>query len=99
MGRYTVSRIEKRRRGLLGVLVAAVFWLFNLVMAALVVVPWLVVAGDPPEAAAQVAGGFLAASWWTTAALSIWFIGAVILGIMMLVTRGKKIVLTRNPDR
>jgi hypothetical protein len=98
----TIS-IEKRRRGVFGWLVAIVFWGYNLFMLV-----WFSLSvglfsramqQGPPMTEARRAGVALGAGIAWTGFLGMWLLGAVILGLMMLFTRGKKITITKTvPD-
>ena len=101
MTEFEVTQIEKRRRGPLGWVVAILFYGFNAVMILLIALTWAGVGSVAEQnydgASVAVAGvaGFL-----STVALSwFWLFGAIILGIMMLLTRGKKVILTRGGQR
>lgn len=98
MPRFEVTQIEKRRRGPFGWLVAIVFYGFNAVMIAMLVLTWAgvgtVATDNYDDASVALAGvaGFLG----TVALFWFWLFGAIILGIMMFLTRGKKVILTRE---
>jgi hypothetical protein len=91
-------QIEKRKRGIFGWIVAIVFWGFNIFMAAWVATYWGLLgtsyesAGDAAAQAGTAIGGAIG----TGMLFSLWFFGAVILGIMMLFTRGKKVIISQE---
>lgn len=80
--------VETRQRGLFGKLVAFLFWGWQATMIALLVALVVQQSGgtDSPDVAFS-AGLVL---------LVVWLVGAAILGLMMLFTRGKKITFTRQ---
>lgn len=93
----TIS-IERRKRGVFGWIIAILFWGFNAMM-----VVWLIggigatskqYAGATSEAAK--AGTAIGATIGVGMVLSIWVMGAIVLGLMMLFTRGKKITVTKD---
>lgn len=86
--------IEKHQRGIVGWIVLAVFWAFNLVML-LGALKGLREAGERAEAFAGTAAEGQVAFWNGMGLFmyfGIWFFGAAILGLMMWVTRGRKVV-------
>ena len=98
MARFRVTQIEKRRRGPFGWFVAILFYGFNAIMVVLMVGGWASV-GTMVEQGyddLSVAAAGFAGVVGTAALLWMWLFGAIILGIMMLLTRGKKVILTRD---
>ena len=101
MARYQVTRIEKRKRGPFGWIVAILFYGFNAAIILLLVLTWVgvgsVVDGSHDDASVAAAGtvGFLG----SVALFWFWLLGAIPLGIMMFFTRGKKVILTREGER
>lgn len=94
-------QVEKRKRGIFGWIVAILFWGFNALMVAWVASYWGSLGGlhgqseDQFEQAGAVIGGTIG----TGMLFAFWFFGAVILGLMMFFTRGKKVVTTQEiPD-
>lgn len=90
--------IEKRKRGLFGKLIAALFWGWHLLMGF-----WLFSAlgttsthyATATSEAAR-AGTTIGATIGISFVLMVWTFGAVILGTLMLFTRGKKILITQH---
>lgn len=93
-----VVTIEKRRRGVFGKIVATLFWCWQVIMGI-----WFISyvsdiastyngAGSNAERVGTALGGTLGVSviLWT------WLFGAIILGLMMLFTRGEKIIITQQ---
>jgi hypothetical protein len=87
-------RKEKRQRGPFGKLVKWAFIAFNLVMPLLVALIFvtLLLPTTPIEAAR-------AAGQATAMILIFWPMGDIILGIVVLITRGDKVVIEETPDR
>ena len=83
-------QIERRKRGIFGWIVAIIFWTFNILTAV-----WLFGAfkagSEMPATEAGIAIGIGVA---VTVILWTWLFGAIILGIMMFFTRGKRIIET-----
>jgi hypothetical protein len=90
--------IEKRRRGAFGWIVAGLFWCFNIWMIYAVVAIVSSSAqhvGQLSDKASKV-GATISATIGFTMILWIWLFGAIILGLMMLFSRGKKIIVTKE---
>ncbi len=96
----TVTRVEKHKRGFFGWIFLLLFWAFNLLMLA-----WLVVglgaAGRGIEQAASAAertgaevGTFIGA----VMIFVIWGAGAMVLGLFVLLTRGRKVIVETVSD-
>ena len=90
--------IQKRKRGPFGWLIAILFWGFNVLMAV-----WLFGAfGTTVEqyqsatTEAARAGTAIGATLGVGMILVIWGLGAIILGMMMLFTRGKTVSITEE---
>lgn len=94
-GKFVVSQIEKRRRGCFGMLIAVAFWVFNVVMALWIVGAWFstTLESTPGMEGLEGVAVFVA----TGVLLWIWLFGAIILGIMMFATRGRKVIMNREP--
>ena len=99
MNKYRVKQIEKRRRGPFGWIVAILFYGFSIVMILMMALTWVGVGsvGDSFDDASVAAIG-VAGFFSTVALIWFWLFGAIILGIMMFFTRGKKIILTRDGE-
>ncbi|MFB2530687.1 hypothetical protein ACEYYA_00800 [Paracoccus sp. p3-h83] len=90
----TVTRIEKRKRGVFGWLFLLLFIGFNLLMLFAFISG---VGGSAEQAShltteAERAGAALGTALGAGFLLSIWAAGAIILGIIVMLTRGKKII-------
>ncbi len=84
--------IEKRKRGIFGYVFLTLFWIFNAFMA-FAVVKGLGDAGSHLETmktAAERTGGEIGLVMGATFLLLIWAMGAVILGLFCILTRGKR---------
>lgn len=93
----TVVRTEKRKRGFFGMVFLWVFLLFNAGMA-LVFGVMVQAAQKLPQAAnaAEQAGQVIGAGTAFTGIALIWFFGAIITGLLALLTRGGKTVITET---
>ena len=89
-------QVEKRKRGIFGWIVAILFWGFNVLMAASVASYWGILGTMETEGELEQAGAVIGGTIGTGMLFSLWFFGAVILGLMMFFTRGKKITITRE---
>lgn len=89
-------QIEKRRRGIFGWIIAILFWGFNLLMALWLWAAFSVTSTvvDGATSDAEKAGAMIGAGIGVTMVIWVWLFGAVILGIMMLFTRGRKEIIT-----
>lgn len=89
---------ERRKRGVFGWIVAILFWAFNAFML-FAVIMGISSTTDQMDSAitdAERAGTAIGATLGLGMILSVWFFGTIILGIMMLFTRGKKITITEE---
>lgn len=96
----TITRTEKRKRGIFGKLFLLCFWIFNGLMA------WWMVAsfGAAGEAIGNAAdenvraGAAIGSALATGVILTIWMAGAVILGLLVLMTPGKTVITETRAD-
>lgn len=89
---------EIRRRGLFGHLFKWSFVLFNLAMAAWLLSYWMTT-GDLLAGArsdAERAGGAIGATLGTGMIMFVWAAGAVVLGMLALLTRGRRVLITED---
>lgn len=89
---------EVRKRGFFGHAFKWLFILFNIAMAVWMVSYW-VTAGEMVSSAqseAERAGGAVGATLATGMLLFFWLCGAVILGLFVMLTRGKKFLITED---
>jgi hypothetical protein len=96
----TVTRTETRKRGIIGKILLLLFWIFNGLMAW-----WLITilgttgseisatTNENTQAGAALGGAL--AGWMV---LSIWAAGAIILGLLVLLTPGKTIITETTKD-
>ena len=90
--------IEKRKRGFFGWLVTIMFLIFNAFMIVSIATASSNT-GAMIKAAhsdAERTGATVGAGLGITVLVFFWFLGAAILGIAMLFTRGKKIIITEE---
>jgi hypothetical protein len=94
----TTVQVEKRKRGIFGWIIAIIFWSFNLIMIAWLAMYWGLLGEvvDQTQDTAAKAGAVVGGAIGTGMVFSLWFFGAVILGLMMFFTRGKKVTITRE---
>lgn len=94
-----IVRRETRRRGVFGWLFLIAFWLFNATMAA-----WLVLGARAVSSkgvglsGAEAAGHAIGATVGFGLISGIWLIGAVILGLFVLLTRGAKTIVEETVE-
>lgn len=96
----TIVRTEKRKRGIFGTLVWWVFLAFNALMALWLFFGLSHVADQAPKAAsgAEQAGMAIGGAIAAGMLLSVWLIGALILGLIVALTRGKTITIEKVID-
>lgn len=75
-------------------IVAFLFWGFNILMGTWAISYWASLGQlfSESQSAAEQAGAAIGSMMGTGMLLSIWLFGAIILGLMMLFTRGKKVI-------
>lgn len=91
-----VIQVEQRRRGVFGWIFLGLFWAYNLLM-----VIWLFSGlAEIGETSTQLstdaerAGAAIGTAIGVSMVLGIWMSGAVILGLFVLLTRGRKTIIT-----
>ena len=99
MAKLVKTQVTKHQRGFFGRVWQIVFWLFQAAMLALVAANFSAVGDVTADCAKQVAdatntsacqagaaigGGIIAVGGWF-----MWFLGTIVLGILMFATRGK----------
>lgn len=96
----TIVRTERRKRGIIGWFFLLVFLAFNALMLA-----WLIGAGNlMGESAAgltsdaEKAGHAIGAALGVGMILSIWAAGDIILGLFVLLTKGRKTIIETTAD-
>lgn len=91
----TLTRTEIRKRGIFGWIMLILFWGFNALMA-LSLFAGLAATSETGAAAvseAEKAGHAIGTAIGVGMIMSIWVSGAVILGLFVLFSRGKKIII------
>ena len=91
----TTTRIERRKRGVFGWIFLILFWGFNAVMA---VSFFGGLSGNSAQYAtlasdAERAGYAIGTAIGAGMILTIWVMGAIILGLFVLLTRGSKVIV------
>jgi hypothetical protein len=89
-------QVERRKRGIFGWCVAIVFWGFNALMAWMMITAFRVhgEVAATTVSTAETAGATIGTGLAVTVILWIWLFGAIILGLMMYFTRGRRIIET-----
>jgi Kef-type K+ transport system membrane component KefB len=96
-----IVRTERYRRGLFGWLFRIIFWTFNLIMLAWVATYWGALSGvhvDGPHAEATRVGTAIGGTIGTGVIMVFWAMGAFILGLLVLFTRGRKTIIEERID-
>jgi hypothetical protein len=88
-----VTKIEKRHRSFIGQIIFLAFIGFNLLMLVWLVSGFLSVSAVPVENDVERVGLAIGAALGLGMVLLIWVIGAILLGIGVVVTRGDRIVV------
>jgi hypothetical protein len=91
----TITRIEKRQRGIFGWLFLIIFWAFNALMAfgLFAGISGNVSQGAQLATEAEQAGHAIGTAIGVGMILSIWLTGALILGLLVWLTAGKKVII------
>lgn len=89
----TVVRTEKRQRTAFGQVIKLVFIVFNALMLLWLVTGMDAVSQMTPDSGAARAGHAIGAAIGFSMILGIWMMGAVILGLSVLLTRGDKVIV------
>ena len=91
----TTTRIEKRKRGFFGWIFLIIFWVFNAFM-----VLWMIGGimatselASTTKSDAEAAGAAIGSAIGFGMVLFIWVIGAGLLGLFVMMTRGKKVII------
>lgn len=96
----TVIRTEKRKRGFVGWIFLIIFWLFNILM---LVSLFAGINGTIEKTAlltteAEKAGAAVGTVIGVGMILTIWALGAAILGLFVVFTRGSKVTVETSKD-
>src|SRR5256885_890923 len=91
----SIVRTEKRERSVAGKLIKWIFIAFNLLMAVCIVGgSHLISQMETHSAAEQIGAGIV--TFGVTVALVLWALGDLILGTLVLVTRGNKVIIEES---
>lgn len=95
-----VTRTEIRKRGVFGWVVLVLFWAFNALMAFWMIAGLGAAGRTLNEAAseAEQAGAAVGTAIGAMMILVMWGFGALILGLMVLLTRGRVVVIESRDD-
>jgi hypothetical protein len=88
-----IIRKETRKRGFFGWLFLLTFLAFNCLMAAWLISYWTTIGQMIPSGDAEAAGTAIGATIGTSMLLGMWMAGAVILGLFVLLSRGRKTII------
>jgi hypothetical protein len=91
-----IVRTEHRKRGFFGFVFKWVFVLFNIFMLICLIAGIANVGGTPPMNEAEKAGQAVGLVIGVGLIMSIWGAGALILGLFVMLTRGKKVVIEEH---
>lgn len=96
----TITRIEKRKRGFFGWIFLTIFWLFNALMVCSL---FAGINATSKKMAlltteAEKAGGAVGTIIGVSMILLMWALGAAILGLFVMLTRGSKITVETSKD-
>ena len=92
----SIVRTEKRQRSFAGKLIKWTFVAFNILMAVWIVGGLYSVSKIPTYSVAQQIGSGVGAAIGVTMLLILWALGDLILGILVLVTRGNKVIIEES---
>jgi hypothetical protein len=92
----SIIRTEKRERSIAGKLIKWTFIAFNLLMAVWIVGGLHSVSKIQAHSAAEQIGTGIGATIGVTMLLILWALGDLILGILVLVTRGNKVIIEES---
>ena len=97
----TITRTEKRKRGLLGKIFLSVFWIFNGLMLWWMIAALGTTSGGIASATSEAAkaGAAIGSAIGLGLILAIWAAGAIILGVIVALTPGKTIVVETMKER
>ena len=91
----TITRTEKRKRGFFGKVFMILFWIFNTLMLLWLVAGIKATSTGVAEATSEAAkaGAVVGSAIGIGMIMAVWAAGAVILGLMVVLTPGKKIIV------
>lgn len=90
-----ITRIEKRKRGFFGWIFLILFWGFNIAMifSLFAGVNETAQSGAQLSGDAERAGHAIGTAIGVGMLLAVWAFGSIILGFMVMMTRGKKVIV------
>ena len=88
-----IIRKETRKRGFFGWIFLLLFIAFNALMLLWLVAYWSQLSGTTAASEAEQAGRAIGGAIGSGMLLSIWAMGDIILGIFVLLTRGRKTII------
>lgn len=91
-----VVQREIRKRGFFGWVFLLLFLAFNALMAAWLFSYWATISGLETHGSAEQAGHAIGATIGSGVILFFWVAGAVILGLIAMLTRGRKTIITED---
>ncbi|HTO29626.1 MAG TPA: hypothetical protein VL202_00380 [Pararhizobium sp.] len=89
----TIVRRETRKRGFFGWIFLILFILFNLLMVWWLLAYWSSLASTTSASDAEAAGKAIGGTIGSGMLIFLWAAGDVILGLFVLLTRGRKIII------
>jgi len=94
----TITRIETRKRGIFGWIFMILFWAFNALMAFGLFggISSNMNRAETLGTEAEKAGYAIGTAIGAGGILVVWVLGAILLGICVLLTRGKKVIVERT---
>lgn len=94
----TITRIETRKRGIFGWIFLTLFWAFNALMAFGLFggISSNMERAENLGTEAEKAGFAIGTAIGASGILLVWVLGAILLGICVMLTKGKKIIVERT---
>lgn len=92
----TTIRTEKYQRGVFGTLIKWIFIAYNVLMLIWLIGGIASVSSIQANSDAERAGAAIGATIGVSMILTLWFFGAVILGLFTLLTRGNKVIVEES---
>lgn len=87
---------EIRQRGFFGKLFLGIFWIFNGLMCAWLISYWVSLSHQITSTGAEHAGKMIGGSIGSGVITFFWVAGAVILGLIAILTRGRKTIISEE---
>lgn len=89
----TIIRRETRKRGIFGWIFLILFILFNVMMLVWLFAYWSSLAGTTASSDAEAAGKAIGGAIGSGMLLFFWVAGDIVLGLFVLLTRGRKTII------